>query len=102
MTMENETRERSLQKVQSGKAPENNSVLRELTVGLDSLTDFLTKHYLETYIPKGGSKIKFVTGNPGSGKTHFALWMRNEAEKRGFLTVTLSAKEIWQIGRAHV
>ena len=95
MTMENETRERSLQKVQSGKAPENNSVLRELTVGLDSLTDFLTKHYLETYIPKGGSKIKFVTGNPGSGKTHFALWMRNEAEKRGFLTVTLSAKEIW-------
>lgn len=95
MTMENENREQSLLSLQSGKAPESNSVLQEITVGLDSLTEFLTKHYLKTYIPEGGSKIKFVTGNPGSGKTHFTLWMRHEAEECGFLTVILSAKEVW-------
>ena len=95
MSLNNGNRERSLENLRSGKTPENDELLREITVGLDSLTDFISSKYLKNYIPAGGSKIKFVTGNPGSGKTHFAIWMQNEAERNGFLTVFLSAKDFW-------
>ena len=60
-------REEGLRRLLEGKAPDNQALLREVTVGADSLTDFLSEQYLKTYIPQGGSKIKFVTGRPGSG-----------------------------------
>lgn len=78
-----------------GQVPESAEVLRELTVGLDSLTDFLCRHYLDSYIPEGGSKLKFITGRPGSGKTHLARCIREEAERRGFLTASFSARSVW-------
>ena len=78
-----------------GKVPENQEILRDVTVGLDSLTDFWGKQYLDFFIPAGGSKIKMITGHPGSGKTHFARWIQTESEKKGFLTVSLSAGEVW-------
>ena len=90
-----ENREQALSRILAGKAPADESLLRELTVALDSLTDFWIKQYLEIYIPAGGSKIKFITGYPGSGKTHFASIVRMEAEKRGFLTVSFSARDVW-------
>lgn len=67
----------------------------EASVGLDSLTDFLRKQYLKEYIPKGGSKIKFVTGRPGSGKTLFAETVMRDAGELKFLTVSFSAKDVW-------
>ena len=78
-----------------GKAPAQSAVLKEITTGLDSLTAFLRKHYLSTYIPEGGSKIKLVTGRSGSGKTHLARCLLAEAEELGYLTVSFSAKEVW-------
>jgi len=78
-----------------GNAPESPRVLRQLTVGADALTAFLKEHYLEQYIPEGGSKIKFVTGRPGSGKTHFARLLEAEAADAGYLTVSFSARKIW-------
>ena len=78
-----------------GQAPNQNELLDEITVGLDSLTGFLNEQYLQTYIPAGGSKIKCVTGRPGCGKTHFAQVMLKEAEAAGFLTVSFSAKKVW-------
>lgn len=83
-----------MERLLSGCAP-SGSLLEEITVGMDSLTDFLSRQYLETYIPAGGSKMKFITGNLGSGKTHFCGLMRKEAEKRNFLTVSFSAGEVW-------
>ncbi len=79
----------------SGKAPTDPEQLRRVTVGLKSLLDFWTKQYLETYIPAGGSKIKLVSGYPGSGKTHFASSVRLEAEMRNYVTVSFSAKTVW-------
>ena len=79
----------------AGKAPAAGSIMRYLTTGLDSLTDFWTKQYLETYIPAGGSKIKFISGYPGSGKTHFATCVRMEAEARGYQVVSFSAGNVW-------
>ena len=90
-----ERKEQEKSPILSGKAPTDNNQLRKLTVALDSLSDFWAKQYLETYIPAGGSKIKFITGYPGSGKTHFASCMRLEAEARDYLTVSFSAREVW-------
>ena len=89
-----EDRELSLEKLQAGKAPDNADLLRQITVNMDSLTDFITSTYLKNYIPRGGSKIKFITGNPGSGKTHLASLMKAEAKSDDFLAVSFSAKEI--------
>ena len=78
-----------------GKAPERGELLRNLTTGMDSMMDFLEGIYFRSYIPAGGSKIKFVTGNPGSGKTHFAGILQDRAESAGLMTAAFSAKEIW-------
>lgn len=55
-----------------GEAPGPGAILDGITVGLESLTDFLSDQYLREFIPLGGSKIKFATGRPGCGKTHFS------------------------------
>lgn len=95
MTVKTVGREAGLERLLQGHAPGNEALLDETATGLDDLTGFLKKQYLEAYIPEGGSKIKFVTGRPGCGKTHFAQMMLKEAENEGFLTVFFSAKEIW-------
>lgn len=78
-----------------GQAPQDSRVLEELSVGLDSLTDFWRTKYLEEYIPAGGSKIKFITGQSGSGKTHLVRLLTSMAEKAGMVTVSFSAKQVW-------
>lgn len=90
-----EKEEREQNPIRSGKAPKDETRLRALTTALEPLSDFWIKQYLETYIPAGGSKIKFICGYPGSGKTHFASLMRLEAEARGYLTVSFSARNVW-------
>ena len=40
-----------------GQAPFDESILAQLSVGLDSLTDFWRDRYLREYIPAYGSKI---------------------------------------------
>ncbi|MBR1814572.1 MAG: DUF2791 family P-loop domain-containing protein [Lachnospiraceae bacterium] len=77
-----------------GKAPEAGPLLERLTVGIPFLTDFLVARYLDDYIPEGGSKIKFVTGRFGAGKTHVGRLMLNEAKKRPYLTAAFSARDI--------
>ena len=84
-----------LRLLRQGKPPAGLDALMELTCGLDSLTDFLQEHYLQQYISQGGSKIKFVTGRPGSGKTHFARYLAECAASMGYLTVSFSAREVW-------
>lgn len=68
---------------------------RQLTCGIEFLTDFWTEKYLQEYIKNGGSKIKFITGRKGSGKTHFLRLMTSIAQKENYKTVQFSAKDIW-------
>jgi len=63
--------------------------------GVEFITDFWEKHYLKEYIKAGGSKIKFVTGNKGSGKSYLLNLFTQLAKKNGYLTVSFSANEIW-------
>lgn len=64
-------------------------------VGISFLTDFLTEKYIQEYIPQGGSKIKFVTGCTGSGKTHLLHFMCEKAQENHYRPVFFSAKDIW-------
>lgn len=82
-------------KLTAGQPPDRGPLLREITVGIDFLTDFIDRQYFDFYIPEGGSKIKFLTGRAGSGKTHFARLLLDLAEQRNFLTVNFSATEVW-------
>ena len=84
-----------LNRIYAGLAPVSPQALRELTVGIPFLTDFWTKHYLQEYLPAGGSKIKFVTGRSGSGVTHFLNVTALCAEEEGYQVVRFSAGEVW-------
>lgn len=66
-----------------------------LSCGIRFLTDFWEEKYLKEYIRDGGSKIKFVTGRQGSGKTHFLQLMTRLARKEHYKTVRFSARDVW-------
>ena len=68
---------------------------RQLTCGIDFLTDFWKEKYLQEYIKNGGSKIKFITGRTGSGKSHFLRLMTAIAQNEHYKAVQFSAKNIW-------
>ena len=63
--------------------------------GISFLADFWQEKYLREYIRNGGSKIKFVTGRQGSGKTHFLGLMTAVAGEERYKTAQFSAKDIW-------
>lgn len=69
--------------------------LYQLTCGIEFLTDFWREKYLKEYIRSGGSKIKFITGRAGSGKTHFLRLMAAIAGQENYKTIQFSAKNIW-------
>lgn len=75
--------------------PDTLESARQLTCGIDFLTDFWEEKYLQEYIKNGGSKIKFITGRKGSGKSHFLRLMTDLAQKENYKTVRFSAKNIW-------
>ncbi|MFA7671596.1 MAG: BREX system ATP-binding domain-containing protein [Sphaerochaetaceae bacterium] len=78
-----------------GQAPVDESILAQLSVGLDSLTDFWRDRYLREYIPAGGSKIKFITGQSGSGKTHLLRLLSTLAKNENLVVVSFSAEKVW-------
>ncbi len=81
--------------LRQGDVPENEDILHAISIGHQKLLDFLSRQYLESYIPEGGSKIKMITGRPGAGKTHFSRLILQEASSRHYLTVRFSAESIW-------
>ena len=81
--------------IESGNPPEDAYLLGELSEGIDFLAGFWSKHYLEEFIAEGGSKVKFVTGRRGSGKTHFMRTMQFLANGKQYKCVSFSAQDIW-------
>ena len=78
-----------------GEVPMDMMLVRRINHGTDPLLEFMSRQYLDFYIGQGGSKIKFLTGRPGTGKTQFARLFADEALARGYKVVSLSAKETW-------
>ena len=81
--------------LRQGKAPGNKELLEELTIGIDFILDFWMDKYLSEYIPRGGSKIKFLTGRSGSGKTHLLQLLSFKSEEMNFVPVFISAQNTW-------
>lgn len=78
-----------------GKSPGRGALLGRLSVGIDFITDFWQEKYLQEYIRQGGSKIKFITGQSGIGKTHFLNLMSDIAEQENYVIAEFSACDIW-------
>ncbi len=78
-----------------GEAPMSEEILNELSVGIDFITDFWSDKYLKEFIPFGGSKIKFITGLSGSGKSHTLYTLSSIATKLNYITASFSAHDIW-------
>lgn len=87
--------ERQFSRLCQGEAPGKGELIRSLSVGIDFVTDFWQEKYLQEYIREGGSKIKFVTGRAGSGKSHLLELMSLVAEDENYVTVDFSARNIW-------
>lgn len=85
----------TMERLLTGEGPERKKQIRELSVGIDFLSDFWKEKYLEEYIKAGGSKIKFVTGRPGSGKSHFLQLISGLASDMGYKTAVFSARDVW-------
>lgn len=79
----------------AGEAPGKGELIRELSAGMEFISDFWKEKYLQEYIREGGSKIKFVTGRAGSGKTHLLQLTSCLAEDEGYITADFSARDIW-------
>ena len=81
--------------LKQGLAPGNGDLLSQITVETGGLADFIADKYFREYIAGGGSKIKFVTGKAGSGKTHFLQLLNIKAREQGFTVVGFSARDVW-------
>ena len=81
--------------MQRGEAPNGEYELAEISEGIEFITDFIAKNYFDEYICEGGSKIKFVTGRRGSGKSHLMNYLSAIASRKSFVTVSFSAHNIW-------
>jgi len=88
-------REEALESLRRGEPPPDWQALKAITVGeREGIWNFWRDHYLDDYIACGGSKVKFLTGKPGSGKTHALLLMLEEARRLGYVTFFASARQM--------
>ena len=93
--MDQAVREAALASLRRGRPPADEAALAAITVGgRDGIWDFWQSHYLQDYIAAGGSKVKFLIGKPGSGKTHALLLLQEVARRLGYITVFADARQV--------
>jgi hypothetical protein len=92
LALDNNT-QAAVSRLRKGVAPGHAGIIGDITVGIDFLTGFWDDNYLSEYIPRGGSRIQFITGRHGSGKTHLVEYFLSRAVN--YKTVSFSAKKIW-------
>jgi len=87
------TAHRIVQALGDGAAPTVG--LEYLSVGRHFWLTALNRFYLDDFIKQGGSAVKFLKGDWGSGKTHFFNLIRMEAFTKSYAVsfVTLKARE---------
>lgn len=89
------TREAALASLRQGVPPADEKVLAAITVGAqEGIWGFWRDYYLADYIAAGGSKMKFLIGRLGSGKTHALFMLLAEARQLGYLTVYTDARQV--------
>jgi hypothetical protein len=73
-----------LERLRAGQPPESVAALRALTVGAEIWADFFVERTLAGYVGAGGSKVKFLVGPAGTGKTHALRYLCLRATDAGF------------------
>lgn len=63
--------------------------------GIRFLLDFIRKEYLEEFIASGGSKIKFFTGKPGSGKSYALKMLGKDGSDENYQVCSFSARDVF-------
>ncbi len=79
-----------LSRLRAGEAPTNLELIRDMTLGAEVWHDRFVSYYLDNYIAAGGSKVKLLTGDTGSGKSHALRYLQLAARERGYTTIHLS------------
>ncbi len=74
-----------------GEPPTALRLLRQVSVDPADMIAFLREHYAQRFIPQGGSKVKWIVGTAGSGKTHALRMLEMAASEDGLLTAALDA-----------
>ncbi len=93
--MEQSVREEALKSLRQGNPPPDLQVLKAITVGEQAgIWNSWRDYYLNDYIACGGSKVKFLTGKPGSGKTHALLLTLEEARRLGYVTLFANTRRL--------
>ena len=93
--MEQAVLEEALESLRHARPPLAKEALEAITLGdQDGIWNFWREYYLEDYIAGGGSKVKFLTGKPGSGKTHALLLLLEEARRLGYTAVYIDAHQV--------
>lgn len=93
--MEPAVREEALESLRHGNPPPNLEALGAITVGeREGIWNAWRDFYLQDYITCGGSKVKFLIGKPGSGKTHALLLLLEEARRLGYVTFFADARQV--------
>ncbi len=85
--------EQDIQALRWGQPPADDDLLQQMTLGQEQWLDYIHDHYLAHYIADGGSKVKVMVGQAGSGKTHLLRYIQAQASSLGYATVYLSARD---------
>ena len=84
---------RDLEQLQAGQPPFDEVLLDGMTEGRGLWLDRFQGHYLADFILSGGSKVKVIVGDEGSGKTHLIHCVLSDARRLGYETAYVSARE---------
>ena len=85
--------EADIQRLINGSPPLDDELLTAMTIGREKWLDRMRSHYLEKYILNCGSKVKVLTGEQGTGKTHLLRCVLSDAKSLEYATVYLSARD---------
>lgn len=87
-----------LVRLRSGLPPHDRVLLKEMTLGKELWLGPMYEHLLENFIFEGGSKVKVLVGDQGTGKTHLLRHVEADARDLGYETVFISLRDAnWRL-----
>lgn len=75
-----------------GEAPDSPDLIGRMTIGTNVWLDSFFEYYLDGFIPRGGSKVKILVGNEGTGKSHALKYIQYVSRMKGYASVYISAR----------
>lgn len=80
--------------LRNGQAPGHLELIHDMTLGTDVWLSRFETHYLDRFIPGGGSKVKVLIGSEGSGKSHLLRYIQYLSLQKNYTALYLSARTV--------